>query len=83
MVQSARTGAAEAAAHAAPTGLVSPPFDAPSPIPFDEAQRLAHLRALQVLDTPPEPVFDSLARMASMLCGVPIALLCLVDAQRQ
>jgi len=55
----------------------------PVPIPFDEAQRLAHLRALQVLDTPPEPVFDSLARMASMLCGVPIALLCLVHAQRQ
>jgi GAF domain-containing protein len=55
----------------------------PAPIPLEEDQRLARLRALQVLDTPPEPVFDSLARMASMLCGVPIALLCLVDAQRQ
>ncbi|MBT9488360.1 MAG: PAS domain S-box protein [Rubrivivax sp.] len=55
----------------------------PAPIPPDEHSRLAHLRALLVLDTPPEPVFDSIARLASELCGVPVALLSLVDAERQ
>lgn len=41
------------------------------------------LRQLQVLDTPPEALFDSLAQAASELCGTPIALLSLVDDSRQ
>lgn len=49
----------------------------------DEATRLQQLCDLLVLDTPPEAVFDSLAQMASQLCGAPIALLTLVDAERQ
>jgi hypothetical protein len=49
----------------------------------DEEQRLARLRALMVLDTEPEPLFDSLARMASQACGTPIALISLIDAGRQ
>ena len=52
-------------------------------LPPNEAQRLARLHALQVLDTPPEPLFDSLARLAAATCGVPIALLSLVDGHRQ
>ena len=48
-----------------------------------EAERLARLRELVVLDSAPEPLFDDIARLASEVCGVPIALLSLVDAERQ
>jgi PAS domain S-box-containing protein len=54
-----------------------------APTPPDEALRLARLRALGVLDTAPEPLFDSLARVAAQIAGTPIALVSLVDAQRQ
>ena len=49
----------------------------------DETRRRARLRMLAVLDTEPEPIFDSLARLASTLCGTPIALVSLLDGQRQ
>ena len=48
-----------------------------------ERRRLARLQALAVLDTDPEPVFDILARMAAEICGTPIGLVSLVDAERQ
>ena len=48
-----------------------------------EAERLRQLRDLFVLDSAAEPVFDSLVRLASEVCGVPIALLSLVDGERQ
>ncbi len=41
------------------------------------------LDALQLLDTPPEPVFDRVTRLASRLLDVPMALFSLVDADRQ
>ena len=53
---------------------------APSP---EEARRLAALRDLMVLDSPPEPLFDSITRMAAEVCGAPIALISLLDANRQ
>ena len=49
----------------------------------DETRRLAALRELGVLDTLPEPVFDAITNTAAQLCGVPIALISLIDAQRQ
>ena len=52
-------------------------------LPEDESARLAALRALQVLDTPPEERFDRITRVAQRLFGVPIALISLVDAERQ
>ena len=56
----------------------------PPPLPADhEAERLRVLHALRVLDTAPEPLFDSIARLASQVCGTPIALLSLVDGERQ
>jgi diguanylate cyclase (GGDEF)-like protein/PAS domain S-box-containing protein len=54
-----------------------------APVPPDEAARLASLLALEVLDTTAEQEFDALARAAAAVCGVPIALISLVDAQRQ
>lgn len=55
----------------------------PPPIPPDEAQRLAALHALHILDTPPEERFDRITRLAQRLFDVPIALISLVDASRQ
>ena len=51
--------------------------------PADEAKRLATLRALGVLDTAAEERFDRLTRMAKRLFRVPIALVSLVDENRQ
>ncbi len=55
----------------------------PSPTPTDEAARLADLATYEVLDTPPEADFDDLVKLAAKLCGTPIALVTLVDAERQ
>ena len=54
---------------------------APSP-PDDEA-RLAALRRYAILDTLPEAAFDDLVHLASELCAAPIALVSLVDRDRQ
>ena len=48
-----------------------------------EAARLAALREYGVLDTLPEPVYDDIAFLASYICGTPIALVSLVDEDRQ
>ncbi len=53
------------------------------PLPDDEAERVAALRRLGILDTPPEERFDRHTRIASALFRVPIALVSLVDADRQ
>lgn len=51
--------------------------------PADEATRIDTLRALKILDTSPEERFDRLTRLAKRLFGVPIALVSLVDEDRQ
>jgi diguanylate cyclase (GGDEF)-like protein len=57
--------------------MISPDF------PPDEQTRLGTLRALNILDTPPEERFDRLTRMARRVFGVSVALITLVDANRQ
>ncbi|MDP9795816.1 signal transduction histidine kinase [Catenuloplanes nepalensis] len=54
-----------------------------APVPVDEPQRVAALRETAILDTPPEAEFDDIAALASEICGTPIALVSLVDADRQ
>jgi anti-sigma regulatory factor (Ser/Thr protein kinase) len=49
----------------------------------DETARLAALREYRILDTEPERAFDDLALLASQICQTPIALITLVDADRQ
>ena len=49
----------------------------------DDTRRLAALHELAVLDTPPEPVFDAITALAAKVCEVPIALVSLVDQDRQ
>lgn len=48
-----------------------------------EADRLAALRRYSILDTDPEQRFDDLALLASQICGTPMALISLVDGDRQ
>lgn len=53
------------------------------PNPADEDHRLQALRNLQVLDTPSEERFNRLTRIAQHILQVPIALVSLIDADRQ
>lgn len=55
----------------------------PAPLPSDEVARLAALRELRVLDTPRAPAFGDLVSLASRIAGVPMALVSLIDADRQ
>ena len=52
-------------------------------LPADERTRLEILRSLKILDTLPEERFDRLTRLARKLFDVPIALVSLVDVNRQ
>jgi len=53
------------------------------PVPGNEAARLEALRLYDVLDTPPEAAFDDLALLAAQVCGTPVAMVSLVDSERQ
>ncbi|WP_157592574.1 GAF domain-containing sensor histidine kinase [Solirubrobacter soli] len=48
-----------------------------------EAERLEALRALQILDTPPEERFDRISRIAAAMFAAPTVLVSLMDAERQ
>lgn len=52
-------------------------------IPSDESRRLQTLRDLRLLDTPPEERFDRVTRLAKQVFSTSIALVSLVDADRQ
>jgi len=53
------------------------------PTPSNETRRLQTLRGLKLLDTPPEERFDRVTRLAKQIFATPIALVSLVDADRQ
>ena len=55
----------------------------PAALPVLESRRMAALQSYEVLDTPEEAAFDELVQLASHICQVPIALVTLVDGQRQ
>lgn len=52
-------------------------------IPSDEVNRLSTLRELNILDTESEKEFDELTELAAQICLAPIALISLIDQQRQ
>lgn len=54
-----------------------------APLPHNENRRLAALRRYDILDSGPETQFDDLTKIAAQICGTPIALLTLVDSERQ
>ena len=54
-----------------------------APVPKNEKKRLNVLWQYEVLDTVPEEVFDDLTDLAAHICETPIALISLVDEDRQ
>ncbi len=54
-----------------------------APLPANEAARLEALRQYQILDTDAEEVFDDITRLATYICQTPIAVISLVDHDRQ
>lgn len=54
-----------------------------APLPPNEKQRLKILWQYDVLDTVPEEVFDDLTELAARICEAPVALISLIDEDRQ
>ncbi len=54
-----------------------------APLPPDENQRLQEVQRYAILDTPPEAAFERLTRLAARLFKVPIAIIKLIDEERQ
>ena len=54
-----------------------------APTPQEEAARLAALERYDILDTPAEDAYDDLVAIAAGICGTPMALVSLIDAERQ
>lgn len=52
-------------------------------LPANEQERLAALVATGLLDSDPEQAFDEIVALASQVCGTPMALVSLVDEDRQ
>ena len=53
------------------------------PTPANEAERLRALAEYHILDSAPEDAFDDLAKLAAQIFGCEIALVTIIDAQRQ
>ncbi|MGY3467122.1 adenylate cyclase [Bradyrhizobium sp. LM6.11] len=55
----------------------------PSPAPTNETERLAALRALDIIDSAPEAAYDEITELAAQLCGCPISYISFIDDDRR
>lgn len=51
--------------------------------PVNETRRVKVLKTFEILDTYPEEIFDNITKLASQICGSPIALISFIDETRQ
>ncbi|MET0377760.1 MAG: EAL domain-containing protein [Spongiibacteraceae bacterium] len=54
-----------------------------APLPHNEIERLQALHEYDVFDSPNDALMDGIAQLAAQICGVPIALVSLIDRDRQ
>ncbi len=62
---------------------IDPALTGQIPAAVTDPQRRAVLHSYGMLDTGPEPEFDDIVMLARQICGAPVALISLVDADRQ
>jgi adenylate cyclase len=53
------------------------------PTPVNEPQRLAALRAFDILDTAPEIAYDEIVELAAQICACPVAYISFIDDDRR
>ena len=64
-------------------GMHPPPASRVAALPMNEEHRLRTLTRTEILDSLPEQAYDDLVALASQICETPIALISLVDRDRQ
>ena len=55
----------------------------PAKFPTNENERLQKLKSYDILDTLAEKEYDDIAELAAYICDTPIALISLIDGERQ
>jgi K+-sensing histidine kinase KdpD len=52
-------------------------------LPYNEIERLNALNSLKILDSAADKDYDDITELASLICGMPVALITFVDKERQ
>jgi PAS domain S-box-containing protein len=65
------------------TALKSPYSMKKLPTPFNELDRIKALKGYSIMDSLPEKEYDAITQLASFICNTPIALVSLLDKNRQ